>query len=211
VRDALAEVARAVDLGQTQSRKPRTESGRRASCVHVARFGAAARSIVLGAGVFAWRARAPRPLSRRAKVALAGGGAEPSPAAAKLPSLVVLPLSNFANEPEYFVDGMTDALISALARIQGVRVISRQSAMHYKGSKKLLPEIARELGVDFVVEGSVARIGDRVRLNAQVIQADPETTLWSESFERAATKTSLPSRTPSPALSPGRSTCRSRR
>ncbi len=135
-------------------------------------------------------APAPSP-GARARCASAASASTPStlaaPAAAKVPSLVVLPLSNFANEPEYFVDGMTDALISALARIQGVRVISRQSAMHYKDSKKLLPEIARELGVDFVVEGSVARLADRVRLNAQVVQADPETTLWSESFERAAT------------------------
>ncbi|MBP7586967.1 MAG: protein kinase [Thermoanaerobaculia bacterium] len=183
VRDALAEVARAVDLGQTRSRTPKSESG----AVQIvksryARFGVAALAIIaLGAGLFAWRARAPR--SAADVASSAAGGA---PVAAKLPSLVVLPLSNFANEPEYFVDGMTDALISALARIQGVRVISRQSAMHYKASKKLLPEIARELGVDFVVEGSVARVGDSVRLNAQVIQAHPETTLWSESFERRA-------------------------
>ena len=67
-----------------------------------------------------------------------------------------------------------------------MRVISRQSAMHFKGSKKLLPEIAKELGVDYIVEGSVARVGERVRLNAQVIQANPETTLWSETFERRA-------------------------
>ncbi len=106
------------------------------------------------------------------------------PITARVPSLVVLPLSNFSDEPDYFVDGMTDALISSLARIRGLRVISRQSAMHYKASKKLLSEIARELGVDYVVEGSVARLADRVRLTAQIIQADPETTLWSESFER---------------------------
>ncbi|MEO8195670.1 MAG: protein kinase [Thermoanaerobaculia bacterium] len=178
VRDALAEVSRDVDLGQTRSRTPRPESG----AVQLVksrnvRFAVAALAIItLGAGLFAWRARTP-PASV----------AQPAPpVVAQLPSLVVLPLSNFANEPAYFVDGMTDALISALARIHGVRVISRQSAMHYKDSKKLLPEIARELGVDFVVEGSVARIADRVRLNAQVIQADPETTLWSESFERAS-------------------------
>ncbi len=148
------------------------------------RFGVAALAIIaLGAGIFAWRARAP---DGAGTAGAAGAAAAASAATAKLPSLVVLPLSNFSDEPEYFVDGMTDSLISALARIQGVRVISRQSAMHYKDSKKLLPEIARELGVDFVVEGSVARSSDRVRLNAQVIQADPETTLWSESFERAA-------------------------
>jgi serine/threonine protein kinase/tetratricopeptide (TPR) repeat protein len=178
VRDALAEVAHSVDLGRTRSRISKPES----SAVQIvksryARFAVAALAIVLlGAGLFAWRARAPQ----------AAVAATASPIAAPLPSLVVLPLSNFSDEPEYFVDGMTDALISALARIEGVRVISRQSAMHYKDSTKLLPQIARELGVDFVVEGSIARIGETVRLNAQVIQADPETTLWSESFERAA-------------------------
>jgi serine/threonine-protein kinase len=181
VRDALAAVARAVDLGQTSSRPPKSDSGAvRLVQSRYTRFGVAALAIVaLGAGLFAWRARTPP--SAIASDATVGGGA---PVAAKLPSLVVLPLSNFANEPEYFVDGMTDALISALARIQGVRVISRQSAMHYKGSKKLLPEIARELGVDFVVEGSIARLTDRLRLNAQIVRAEPEATLWSESFER---------------------------
>ncbi|MCC6901663.1 MAG: protein kinase [Polyangiaceae bacterium] len=183
VRDALSEVARAVDLGQTQSRTPKSESGAvQLIQSRYTRFGVAALAIIaLGAGAFAWRARTSH--SATAPDPTVGGGA---PVAAKLPSLVVLPLSNFSDEPEYFVDGMTDSLISALARIQGVRVISRQSAMHYKGSQKLLPEIAKELGVDFVVEGSIARSADRVRLNAQVIQADPETTLWSESFERAA-------------------------
>jgi serine/threonine protein kinase/tetratricopeptide (TPR) repeat protein len=182
VRDALAEVARAVDLGQTRSRTAKPESGA-AQIVksRYTRFAVAALAIIaLGAGIFAWRARSP------SGAGTAGAAGAASAVVAKLPSLVVLPLSNFSDEPEYFVDGMTDSLISALARIQGVRVISRQSAMHYKDSKKLLPEIARELGVDYVVEGSVARSSDRVRLNAQVIQADPETTLWSESFERAA-------------------------
>ena len=176
VRDALAAVARAVDLGQTRSRPPKSDSGAvRLVQSRYTRFGVAALAIVaLGAGLFAWRARAPHAAETSAA----------APAPAKVPSLVVLPLSNFADEPEYFVDGMTDALISALARIQGVRVISRQSAMHYKGSKKLLPEIARELGVDFVVEGSIARLTDRLRLNAQIVRAEPEATLWSESFER---------------------------
>ena len=180
LRDELAEVGRAVDLGQTQSRAPKHDSGAvQVMKSRYARFAAAALAIVLlGAAIFAWRTRATKD---------PGGPSEKAGAiVVRLPSLVVLPLSNFSDEPEYFVDGMTDAVISALARIHGVRVISRQSAMHYKGSKKLLPEIAKELGVDFVVEGSVARLTDRIRLNAQVVQADPESTLWSESFERAA-------------------------
>jgi serine/threonine-protein kinase len=102
------------------------------------------------------------------------------------PSIAVLPLGNFSKEPEYFVDGMTDALIGSLARVGGLRVISRQSSMHYKGSTKRLDAIARELGVDFVVEGSVARQGESLTLQAQVIRADPEEQLWAESFERAA-------------------------
>ncbi len=178
VRDALAEVARAVDLGQTASHARRPPSAPvQVATSRYARFGAAALAIiVLGAGLFAWRSRTPR--------SGVGDAGTVAPVAARLPSLVVLPLSNFSDEPEYFVDGMTDALISSLARIQGLRVISRQSAMHYKASKKLLPEIAKELGVDFVVEGSVARLAGLVRLNAQIIQAQPETTLWSQSFER---------------------------
>ena len=144
--------------------------------------------------------------SRRAP-ATAG---EPSgrPARSRFPSIAVLPLTNYSGEPEYFVDGMTDALISSLARMRGVRVISRQSAMHYKGSTKLLPEIARELGVDYVVEGSVARDADNIRLNAQVIQADPETTLWVTASS-ARRPTSSPSRTASRRRSPAPSTRRS--
>jgi serine/threonine protein kinase/tetratricopeptide (TPR) repeat protein len=183
VRDALAEVAREVDLGQTRSRitKPPSAPVRIAKSPG-ARFAVAALAIVvLGAGALAWRAKAARKPAAPAPQAAAA-----APVQGALPSLAVLPLSNFSNEPEYFVDGMTDALISALARIQNVRVISRQSAMHFKGSKKLLPEIARELGVDYIVEGSVARHSDRIRLNAQVIQPNPETTVWSDSFERSA-------------------------
>ena len=87
-----------------------------------------------------------------------------SHAAASIHSLAVLPLTNLTNDPdqEYFADGMTDALITDLASIRALRVISRQSVMRYKGSRKPLPEIARELDVDAVVEGSVARSGLRV-------------------------------------------------
>ena len=181
VRDALAEVARAVDLGQTQSGPPKSDSGAvQLVKSRYTRFGVAALAIIaLGAGASAWRARTAKPGVTESDIAKSA-----LPVAARLPSLVVLPLSNFSDEPEYFVDGMTDALISSLARIQGLRVISRQSAMHYKSSQKLLPEIAQELGVDFVVEGSVSRLAGLVRLNAQIVQADPETTLWSQSFER---------------------------
>jgi len=112
---------------------------------------------------------------------------KPEPAAARteIGSLAVLPLQNLSQDPaqEYFADGMTDELISRLSRISALRVISRTSAMRYKGSKKSLPEIARDLQVDAVVEGSVAREGDRVRINARLIDAG-ERQMWSESYDR---------------------------
>src|SRR5438876_2090941 len=104
----------------------------------------------------------------------------------KIQSLAVLPLENLSKDPEqeYFADGMTDELITDLAKIASVRVISRGSVIRYKGSKKPLPEIARELNVDAVVEGTVLRSGDRVRITAQLIHAQSDRHLWAESYER---------------------------
>ena len=101
-------------------------------------------------------------------------------------SLAVLPLENLSGDPsqEYFADGMTDALIGDLAKIKGLQVISRTSAMHYKGSNKPLKEIAGELKVDAVIEGTVQRAGDRVLIRAQLIQAATDRHLWAESYER---------------------------
>jgi serine/threonine-protein kinase len=101
-------------------------------------------------------------------------------------SIAVLPLQNLSGDPEqdYFSDGMTDALISDLAQIRALRVISRTSIMRYKGSTKSLPDIARELGVDAVVEGSVVRAGDNVRVTAQLIHAATDTHLWARNYER---------------------------
>ena len=101
-------------------------------------------------------------------------------------SLVVLPLENFSGDPQqdYFADGMTDELISNLAQLDSVRVISRTSAMHYKHARKILPEIARELNVDAVVEGSVVRSGQRVRVTAELIDAAREQHLWGNTYER---------------------------
>jgi serine/threonine protein kinase/TolB-like protein/Flp pilus assembly protein TadD len=106
--------------------------------------------------------------------------------ALRIQALAVLPLENLSGDPaqEYFADGMTEELITNLGKIAALRVISRTSAMQYKDKKKRLPEVARELGVDAVVEGSVLRSGDRVRITAQLIQASPEQHLWAESFER---------------------------
>jgi len=100
-------------------------------------------------------------------------------------SLAVLPLDNLSGDPtqDYFADGMTDELITDLAQIRALRVISRTSVMGYKGVRKSLPEIARELNVDAVVEGSVMRSGDQVRITAQLIQAPADKHLWAESYE----------------------------
>jgi len=101
-------------------------------------------------------------------------------------SLAVIPLTNLSNDPnqEYFSDGMTDALITDLAQIGSLKVISRTSTIQYKGSKKTLPEIARELNVDGIVEGTVQRSGDRVRITAQLIYAPSDKHVWANSYER---------------------------
>ena len=103
-------------------------------------------------------------------------------------SLVVLPFENLSGDPsqDYFADGMTDALITDLARTGSLQVISRTSAMHYKGSHQPLPEIARELKVDAVIEGGVMRSGGRVRISAQLIQAASDRNLWARAYERDA-------------------------
>jgi TolB-like protein/Tfp pilus assembly protein PilF len=108
------------------------------------------------------------------------------PSSPKIQSLVVLPLENLSKDPEeeYFTDGMTDQLITNLAQIGALRVISRTSAMRYKGTKKSLPEIARELHVDAVVEGAVMWVGGRVRISAQLIEAPTDHHLWAASYER---------------------------
>ena len=101
-------------------------------------------------------------------------------------SLAVLPLENLSADPEqeYFADGMTDELITDLAQLGELRVISRTSAMHYKGTQKTLPQIARELNVDAVVEGTVTRTGDRVRLRAQLIRVVDDRHLWAQAYDR---------------------------
>lgn len=100
-------------------------------------------------------------------------------------SLAVLPLVNLSSDAgqDYFTDGMTEELITDLGKISALRVISRTSAMQYKGTKKSLPEIARELNVDAVVEGTVARSGSHLRVTVNLLQASPEKHLWAESYE----------------------------
>ncbi len=107
-------------------------------------------------------------------------------AAGRIESLAVLPLENLSKDPdqEFFAEGMTDELITQLAKVSALRVISRTSVMPYKATQKSLPEIARELHVDAVVEGSVLRSGNRVRITAQLIRAATDQHLWAESYER---------------------------
>jgi serine/threonine-protein kinase len=136
---------------------------------------------------------ARRPLSsaavaetlRRIRDGRAVSGPAPTVSAA-IRAIAVLPFRNLSQEPaqEYFADGMTEAIISDLAHIRALRVISRTSAMKYKGTDLSLPEIARELNVDAVLEGSVLLLGNRVRLNVQLISARTDETLWAGRYAR---------------------------
>ena len=115
-------------------------------------------------------------------------GAAPTSAAPRMNSIAVLPLDNLSGDPseEFFADGMTDQLITDLAKVGSLRVISRTSVLQYKGTKKALPEIARELHVDAIVEGSVIRSGQRVRVTAQLLLGATDQHLWAETYDRDA-------------------------
>jgi TolB-like protein/DNA-binding winged helix-turn-helix (wHTH) protein/Flp pilus assembly protein TadD len=124
--------------------------------------------LVLLAWIFSWRSRQPTNTSPSSPVR----------------SLAVLPLENLSSDSQdYFADGMTDELITNLAQISALRVISRTSVMPYKGVRKPLPQIARELNVDAVVEGTVLRSDKQVRITAQLIRAPADKHLWAESYE----------------------------
>ena len=117
------------------------------------------------------------------------GGPATARRQAERTGLVVLPLEDLSGDPEqaFFADGMTEALTSELASIRALKVISRTSAMRYKGAGKPLPVIAAELGVDYAVEGSVQRAGDRVRITAQLLHARDDEHLWARSYDRELT------------------------
>ena len=106
--------------------------------------------------------------------------------APRIQSLAVLPLRNLSGDPaeEYFADGMTEELIAQLSKIRTLKLISRTSAMRYKNTDKTMPVIARELGVDGVVEGAVLREGDQVRITLQLLDGAADQTLWAESYQR---------------------------
>ena len=111
---------------------------------------------------------------------------QPASASGGIRSLAVLPLQNFSGNPEqdYLSDGMTEALIARLSTIHALRVISRTSAMQFKGTRKSVPTIGKELNVDAVIEGSVLRSGDKIRVTVQLIRADTDEHLWSGTYDR---------------------------
>ncbi|MGH7680787.1 MAG: protein kinase domain-containing protein [Candidatus Eiseniibacteriota bacterium] len=125
-------------------------------------------------------------VSRRLR-SLGGGvvGEAPSPRQGAIRSLAVLPFDNVSRDPaqEYFADGMTEALISELARLKALRVISRTSVMKYRATQKSVPEIARELAVDAILEGSALLVGKRVRVTVQLVSARRDETLWAERYD----------------------------
>src|SRR6266542_591432 len=162
------DVAFALEDASTETAAPRAF---RRPALRRAPFVASSFVALLAIGLLLWW-RPPRPT--------AGGGE------ARFSSLAVLPLQNLSHDPEqeYFSDGMTEALISRLAQVGALRVISRTSAMLYKGTKKPLRQIARELNVDGIIEGSVMRSGERVRVTAQLIDARKDEHLWAKDYER---------------------------
>lgn len=131
---------------------------------------AVAAALLLGSNVHGWRDR------------LFVHAAKP-----RIRALAVLPFANLSTDPEqeYFADGMTEALITELGRTSIPRVISRQSVMQYKGSKKPLQQIARELNVDAMLEGTMERSGDRVRVTVHLHRASPEGQLWANAYDRS--------------------------
>ena len=117
---------------------------------------------------------------------LARSGAHTAGAAPRVNSIAVLPLDNLSGDAseEFFADGLTDQLITDLGEVGSLRVISRTSVMRFKGTKEDLPDIARDLKVDAIVEGSVVRSGERVRVTARLLQASTDQPLWAETYDR---------------------------
>ena len=107
-------------------------------------------------------------------------------------SIAVLPFTNLSDskDAEYFSDGITEEIINALTKIQALKVTSRTSSFTFKGSKKLLSEIAKQLNVSILLEGSVRLSNDKVRISAQLIEPEDDVYFWSESFDRKLDKQS---------------------
>ena len=195
IEETLGAVATAVLHAQLPSETPLTEGGAEVSgCRRVPALAGRRRNlrwlavvavttiaaIVVFGTLFALNVGG---LRERLMAAVGAGHGVPFP---KIESIAVLPLENLSADPEqeYIADGMTEELITDLGKIRALRVISRQSVMGYKGSKKRLPEIARELNVDAIVEGTVRRSGDRVRITANLLYAPTDRHMWAETYER---------------------------
>jgi len=166
LREAEAENQREVEVPQINESYPGATAARRTRLWLV--LAAALCLCLLAAAWLAFRHRATAPV-------------EP-----KIRSLAVLPLRNLSGDPaqEYLADGMTEEVIGRLSMIRGVRVISQTSVMQFKDTKLLAPEIAKKLGVDALVEGSVIREGNRIRVHAQLIRASTDEHFWSETYDR---------------------------
>ena len=166
---SASEVRAALETAQTESRGAGVAAHARGRTLSWSRLGLAAAGLVLAIalGVFVWQRQPP-----------------PS---GPIESIAVLPLENLSGDPEqdYFADGMTEQLTADLSRLGKLRVISRTSVMQYKNARKPLADIARELKVDGVVEGSIVRVGDKVRITAKLVRATrDEENLWAQSYER---------------------------
>jgi TolB-like protein len=133
------------------------------------------------------RPQADEAAASHERVRAAGPTAEVSPPV--IHSLAVLPLENLTGDPaqEYFVDGVTDEIITRVAQVAGLRVISRTSSMQYKGARKSAMQIGRELGVEALLEGTLERSGQRIRLRAQLIHAPADCHLWAKTYDRKLT------------------------
>ncbi len=160
------------DLAAALRAVPEADAGRRMSS------GAWWAAMGLAAVVLAWAAL---PYAREGWRSVRPGITKPA-----IQAIAVLPLRNLSGDPEqeYFADGMTEALITDLSKIGALKVISRASAMRYKGTSKPLSEIARELHVDALLDGSVVREAGRIGITAQLIEASTDRTLWAERFDR---------------------------
>lgn len=170
--DSAPPIARPRDLAHTQARlaEPAPTPTPRASRRATAAAAAAVTILLLALGQIGLRHQTTT--SRAAP--------------ARIQSIAVLPLGNLSHDSaqDYFADGMTDALITDLGKIAGLRVTSRTSSMHYKGTREALPAIGRQLNVDAIVEGAVLRAGDRVRVTAQLILVSSDQHIWAETYER---------------------------
>src|SRR5437762_1404141 len=146
-------------------------------------FGAIALLVVGGAIWFFSRQPAVRSTNATSTIPASPTAVAP---AASDKSIAVLPFDNLSSDKEnaFFAQGIQDEIITTLSKISGLRVISRTSTAHYKSAPENLPEIARDLRVSYILEGSVQKVGDRVHINVQLIQAENDAHLWAQSYDR---------------------------